>query len=250
MIKSRQQQDEQRRPVSKRALAIFLLLVGMVAGQTNPSHAPTPKPETPHLRFVKEYVRELIADEGLKVNGEKEFSEAKTPNEQFSTSIYVSKSVQLELRSQIAMLKSMRLSDPFDTLIPSLISFYQRQIELQQKLMDISSKFLTGPKPRVDYQALGAKVPEIRAELEDAQKAVFDAAALVFMTLIDQKPDSQGHVSHLLITKAEKADLQDQLGIMLKDEPDKGDHDYYISAAMVLRGGLQKGHKCADEPWD
>jgi hypothetical protein len=57
-------------------------------------------------------------------------------------------------------------------------------------------------------------------------------------------------VSHLLITKAEKADLQDQLEIMLKDEPEKGDHDYYISAAMILRAGLQKGHKCADEPWE
>ena len=102
----------------------------------------------------------------------------------------------------------------------------------------------------MDYQALAAKVPEIRAELDAVGKAEFQAAGLVFMTLIDQKPDSHGHVSHLLITKAEKAELQDQLDIMLKDEPDKGDHDYYISAAMVLRGGLQKGHKCADEPWD
>ena len=95
--------------MSKRALAIFLLLVGMAAGQTKPSHAPTPKPETPHLRFVKEYVRELVEDESLKINGEKEFGEAKTDNERFSTGIYVSKSVQVELRSQIAMLKSMRL---------------------------------------------------------------------------------------------------------------------------------------------
>jgi hypothetical protein len=70
------------------------------------------------------------------------------------------------------------------------------------------------------------------------------------MTLIDQKADSQGRVSHLLITRAEKADLQDQLAIMLKDEPEKGDHDYYISAAMILQGGLQKGYKCADEPWE
>jgi hypothetical protein len=54
----------------------------------------------------------------------------------------------------------------------------------------------------------------------------------------------------VLITKVEKADLQDQLDIILKDQPDKGDHDDYISAAMVLRGGLQKGHKCADKPWD
>ncbi len=236
--------------VNNRASVTLLLLASVAAGQAKPASVPTPKPETPHLRFVKEYVRQLIEDEGLKTNGEKELGEDKTPNEKFSTGIYFSKSTQLELRSQIAMLKSMRLNDPFDTLIPSLVSFYQRQIELHQKLIDIGNKFLGGPKASVDYQALAAKMPEIWAELDDARKAMFDATALVFMTLIDQKPDSQDHVSHLLITKAEKADLQDQLAIMLKDEPDKGDHDYYISAAMVLRGGLQREYECADEPWD
>jgi hypothetical protein len=223
----------------------------MAAGQAKPSRAPTRKPETPHLRFVKEFVRELIEDESLQKNGEKELAEAKTPNEQFSTGIYVSKSVQLELRSQIGILKSMRLNDPFETLIPTLIASSQRQIELHQKLIDISGKFVAGPREGVDYQAIAAKVPKIRAELDDARKVLFDAAALVFASVIDMKPDSQGHVSHLLITKAEKSDLLDQLEIILKDEPEnKGDHDFYISAAMILRGGLQKGHKCADEPWE
>jgi len=200
---------------------------------------------------VKEFVRELIEDESLKTNGEKELSGAKTPNEQFSAGIYYSKSTQLELRSQIAMLKSMRLKDPFDTLIPSLIGSYQQQIDLHQRLIDISGKFMAVvPKEGVDYQALAARVPEIRAELDEARKALFDAAALVFMSLIDMKADSQGHASHLLITKAEKADLENQLEILLKDVPEKGDQDYYISAAMILRGGLQKGYKCADDPWE
>jgi hypothetical protein len=236
--------------VSKRTIAALLLLTAIAVGQTKPANTRTHKPETPHLIFVKEYVRQLIDDESLKTAGEKELSEAKTLNEQFSTGIYFSKSMQLELRSQIAMLKSMSLNDPFDTLIPSLVRFYQRQIELYQSLIDIETKFLAGPKAGVDYQALGAKMPEIRAELDDARKGVFTVAAFVFMSLIDMKADSQGHVSHLLITKAERADLEDQLNVMLKDEPDKGDHDYYISAAMVLRGAFQKGHKCADEPWD
>jgi hypothetical protein len=231
-------------------LATLLLLAGVAAGQTKPAHAPTPKPETPHLRFVKEYVHELMEDESLKVTGQKELSEAKTTEEQISTGIYFSKSVQLELGSQIRMLNGMRLAKLFETLIPDLIGFYQRQVELHQSLIDINSKFIAGPRSAVDYSALAAKLPQIRAELEQTQKAVFEATPLVFMTLIDPKPDSQDHVSHLLTTKAEKADLQDQLDIMLKDEPDKGDHDYYIGAAMVLRGGLQKAHKCADEPWD
>lgn len=232
-------------------IAIALFLVNIAIGQTKPAHpAHGAKPETPHLNVVKEYVRELIEAEALKTNGQKELSEAKTPNEQFSAGIYYSKSTQLELRSEIRILQSMHLNDPFDTLIPSLIAFYQDQINLHQRLIDISDKFLAVPKEGVDYQALAAKLPEIRAELDDSRKSVFQAAALVFMTLIDEKPDSQGHVSHLVITKAEKAELQEQLDLMLKNEPDKGDHDYYISAAMVLQSGLQKGHKCADEPWD
>ena len=237
--------------MSKRTIVVLLLSVGIAAGQTHPSHAPAPNPETPHLRFVKEFVRELIEDESRKASGEKELGEAKTPNEKFSAGIYFSKSIQLELRSQINMLKTMRLKDPFDTLIPSLVSSYQLQINLHQKLIDISGKFMAVvPKEGVDYQALAAKMPEIRAELDEARKALFDAAALVFMSLVDMKADSQGHANHLLITKAEKAGLEDQLGIILKDLPEKGDQDYYISAAMILRGGLQKGFKCSDEPWE
>ncbi len=109
--------------------------------------------------------------------------------------------MQLELRSQVAVLNGMRLDAPYEELIPELVGFYKREIDLHQSLIEISSKFLGGPKPGVDYPALQAKVPQLRAELEDAQKAVFDATPLIFMTLIDSKPDSQGHVSHLVIKK-------------------------------------------------
>ena len=233
--------------MNRKALATLLLLVGVGVGQKRPAH---PKPDTPRLDFVNEYVRELISDEDIKKAGLKEVGGAKTIEEQFSTDIYFSRSVQLELRSQVRVLKGMRLSKPFDTLIPNLIGFYQHEIELHQNLIDLCTKFMGGPKPGVDYSALAAKMPQIRAELEQTQKAVFEATPLIFMALIDQKPDSQDHVSHLLITKAEKSDLQAQLGIMLKNVPDEGDQDYYISAAMVLRAGLQKGHKCSDDPWE
>lgn len=208
------------------------------------------KSETSHLVFVKEYIREITTDEELKTSVQKELSEDKTTNQQLSTGIYASKSIQLELRSQIAMLKSMRLDPPYETLIPDLVSFYRHQIELHQSLLEISSKFLAAPKPGVDYSALAAKMPQLRAELEATQKGVFEATPLVFMTLLDMKPDSQNHVSHLIITKQEKADLLSSLDIILKDQSEHGDHDYYISSAMVLRAALLKEYKCADEPWE
>jgi hypothetical protein len=233
-----------------KGMATVLLLMGLALGQNKHPNTKSFKQETPHFTFVKEYVRELISDEDLRNSAVKEFSEAQTPNQQFSTAIYIGKSVQLELRSQISILKGMRLNAPFDFLIPALISSYEQQIRLHQSLMDISGKLLAGPKPGVDYGALEAKVPQLRAELENAQKIIFESAAPVFMTLIDEKPDSQGHVSHLLITKAEKTDLQNQLEIILKDKPEHGDQDYYVSAAMILRSGFLKGHKCADESWE
>jgi hypothetical protein len=102
----------------KKRLASFLLLVGVVIAQKkNPAD---PRPETPRLVFVKEYVRELIADEDLKTTAEKEFAQAKSPAEQFSTGIYIGTSIQLELRSQIEMLKGMQLATPYETLIPDL----------------------------------------------------------------------------------------------------------------------------------
>ena len=70
------------------------------------------------------------------------------------------------------------------TTYESLIGFYQRQVELHQSLIDINSKFIAGPRSGVDYPALAAKMPQIRAELEQTQKAVFEATSLIFMTLI------------------------------------------------------------------
>ena len=198
---------------------------------------------------MKEYIRETTTSEEMMVSLQKELSEAKTPNEQFSTGIYASKSIQLELRSQIAMLKSMRLDSPYETLIPDLVGFYQHEVELHQSLLEISSKFLAGPKPGIDYSALAVKMPQLRAELETTQEGVFEATPLVFMTLLDMKPDSQNHVSHLIITKQERSDLLSSLDIILKDQPEHGDHDYYVSSAMVLRAALLKEYKCADETW-
>lgn len=85
------------------------------------------------------------------------------------------------------MLKGMQLATHYETLIPDLVTLYQCQIDLYQRLNEISAKFLAGPKPGVDYSSLAAEVPEIRAELEQLQNVVFAASALVFMTLVGRQ---------------------------------------------------------------
>jgi hypothetical protein len=187
---------------------LSLLLASIVLhpccfGQTNTKstrvsdkHSQTKKPETPHLVFVTEYIRELAAVENIRASGEKELKQGTTDNT-FTNMIHSSTLFQLELGSQISMLKGMNLKPPFEGLIPNITEFYKRKVALWQRMTDIGSAFVGGPKEGVDYSKLGAEMPQIRAQLEFIDHALFDISPMIFATLIDMKPDSKNHASHL-----------------------------------------------------
>jgi hypothetical protein len=164
--------------------------------------------------------------------------------------IHSSTLFQLELGSQMRMLREMNLNPPFETLIPNITAFYERKILLWKRMADIGRAFIGGPKPGVDYSKLGAEMPEIRANLEYIDRSLFDASPMVFGTLIDMKADSKGHASHLIITKAEREKLIDDITTDFSAKLDQKDQNLTVSAASVLKGYLLKDFKCSDEPWD
>ena len=207
------------------------------------------EPETPHLAFVTEYVRELGAIEAVRAGGEQE-SAAGKKDEVFSNAIHTSTLIQLELRSQIGMLKGMRLKPPFDDLTKTITGFYEEKVTLHQSMIDIASAFVGGPKPDVDYGKLAAEMPKIRASLEFVDNAIFEATPLIFATLIDQKPDSRNHVSHLIITKAERTKLLGDIAARFGSKLDQKNQNTTVSAASVLRAYLLKEFKCSDDPWE
>jgi hypothetical protein len=235
-------------------LVLLLLLVGLNCPPTFRSQKPekpqrTETPETPHLAFVTEYIRELAAIEDIRASGEKELKKGKQ-DEVLSTAIYTSTRMQLELRSDVKMLSDMRLKDPFDFLLPDITAFYEQKIELHQKLIDIASAILAGPKPGVDYGKQIAEMPKIRASLDDIDHTLFQAAPTIFATLIDPKPDSKNHASHLIVTKAEKKKLIEDLDLYFGTKLDQKDQNYTVGTASVLKGYFLKDFKCADEPWE
>jgi hypothetical protein len=209
------------------------------------------KPETPHLEFVTEYIRELAAVEQIRAVGEAENNQDKTNDKlPFAGAIHTSTLFELELGSQVEMLKGMRLSPPFDELIPNITGFYERKIVLWRRLGEISSAFIGGLRDDVDYSKLAAEMPKIRGELDFIDHSLLEATAAVFATLIDMKEDSKGHASHLIITKEEKARLISQLDDSFGTKLDQKDQNYTVSAATVLKDYLNKDFKCSDEPWD
>lgn len=69
------------------------------------------------------------------------------------------------------------------------------------------------------------------------------------MTLQDPRPDSHNHVSHLIITKAERDSLVQSLTTTFGNKMDEKDQNYGVSSATVLRNVLNE-HKCSDDPWE
>ncbi len=211
-------------------VAAFAVQFSFFFAQTNTKPArPTArpaKPETPHLAFVTEYIRELAAVERLRAAGEAENNQDKKDDKlPFASAIHTSTLFELELGSQVEMLKSMRLNKPFDFLIPTITAFYEREIVLWRRMRE-------------------------RGNLDFIDQALFEATPSVFATLIDMKEDSKGHASHLIITKEEEVGLISKLDDSFGAKLDQKDPNYIVGSARVLKDYLLKGYKCSDEPWD
>lgn len=82
---------------------------------------------------------------------------------------------QLELQSQIGMLKDMQLNPPFDDLPSSLAAFDEKKIELYRTMSEGCEAMISGPKPGVDYDAIAAQAPKLTATLDYVDHAIFEA---------------------------------------------------------------------------
>lgn len=208
---------------------------------------------SPRLEFVIEYIRELSAQENIRANGEKELADASTPNDQFTSAIHASTLMQIELQTQIQILKGMKLhfDPPLDTVVPTITGTYQEKFDLYQRLIDISSTMLAAPKPGVDYDAIVAEMPKLRAFLESEDQTLFQATPLVFFGLVDQRTDSKNHQNHLVITKDERSELLRQLAAGFGKNLEDKNPNYIVGSAMILNANLLKENlKSADEPWE
>ncbi len=108
-----------------------------------------------------------------------------------------------------------------------------------------------GPKPGVDYATLATRMPEITAEMEYADESIFKLTPLVFATLISDKSDSKNHLSHLIITRAERKTLVDTINRHFGSSLTEKNQDWTVSSASVLRTYLtEKSYKFSDDPWE
>jgi len=202
--------------------------------------------ETSRLAFVTEYVRELGVNEDMRALAAREIAE---PTDKNAAMIRGSTRIVLELTAQIGMLKGMNLNKPFDGLPRDIAEFYDQKIMVHNQMIAMATAFLSGPKPGVDYSAMMAEAPKLTATLEYIDRALFQATPLIFATLVDEKPDKDGHVSRLTITRAQRDGLVRSLQISFGKKLDLSDQNFTVASASVMRDYLSlKGYKCSDEP--
>ena len=219
-------------------LATLLLMAAPVLGLAA---------ETSHLAFVTEYVRELGANEQLRALAEKDVTE---PGSDSNAAIIRSSTRNiLELNAEIAALKEMKLDEHFASVPEAIAAFYEKKIDVYQQMIKLAKAFISGPKPNVDYGAMVAEAPKLTTAMQYIDHSLFQATPLVFAMLIADKPDGQGRMSRLRITRAERDHLLQSLQISFGAKMNNDDQNYIVGSATVLRDYLsKKGYKCADDP--
>lgn len=212
------------------------------------------KKETPHYEVVTEYIRSLSAVYQIQKASMKEQAErAEDPNptQRIMDSIRKFTKLKYEMQLSMNMLKNMHLKPPFETLISTTIELYQRKYKLYEESLKSSKILVSGtPKPGVNYDKMLARAPEITAEAEITDETIFKLMPLVFALLIDEKPDDEGHMSHLSITKEQKQKLIESIDSAFCDsisEENRDKMNWTVSSAYILKAYLQKDYKCLDE---
>ncbi len=209
------------------------------------------KKETSHYEVVDEYIRSLGTTYNLQQVAKKDIEVDNKSDDPaiagLMSGIRNSTRVKLELNYSIQKLKGMNLNNPFDTLLPTTIDFYKNKHELHDDLIKIATNLLSGPKPGVDYGKMAAIMPQITAQVEYIDESIFQLMPMVFALLIDTKPDSEGHMSHLNISTAQKLKLIDSINGYFGESLDQKDKNWTVSSAAVLKAYLLKDYKCTDE---
>jgi hypothetical protein len=217
-------------------------IIAIFFGMAVPSHAQ----ETSRLQFVTEYIRELGKLEQLRSRANDELNDG---SDKMAGCVRSATRFQLELQSQISMLRNVRLNPPFNELAANLATFNEQKQGLYKRMGEGCTALMLGPKPGVDYDVIVADAPKITAQLEYIDNAMFEASPMIFATLIDPVPDANNKMSKLIITSAERKKLIADIDSLFGAKLDQKNQNYVVSTASVLKAylGKEKGYSASDE---
>jgi hypothetical protein len=231
-------------------LMVILILLPILIVQAADAQPKANSKDTSPYNIVSEYIRSLSAVHRIQQTATNEAKEAGDDHMQsMMNAIRNFTRFKLELNASIGMLGSMRLTrKPFDDLIPATIFIYKEKVKLFDEDLQISKMFATPiPKPGVDYQKMATRMPEITAKIGYLDETLFQSMVIVCGLLIDEKPDSEGHMSHLNISTEQRQSMIDRIDSAFGESLNSKNTNYTVASAGMLKTFLQGSHKSTDE---
>ena len=211
------------------------------------AHSSTQPPETPHLAFVREFVREVEENEEILERTSREMAASTNSTDKLTATILAGERTILALQIDEDQLKSIRLRGEFQDLPALIIHAYDRKIELTQRVMVMAATAISDPNPEIGYRKLTGEGPTLAASAEIIDKALFQTTGLVVSTIIDRGEDKTGHLRRLTITRADRQQLIDDLASHLEDKINQIGQGYTMASASLIKG-LLLDRKCTDDP--
>lgn len=206
---------------------------------------PAQADETEQKRFANEFIREVSQLVSIRAQALKDFGT--NTHDQMMGCVRTDERLQLELGGFINNLKTFKLTGENSESPGLLMRLWGQESQVYEELGNLCETMLAGPKPGIDYGALTASAPKLTARIDYLDETLFQSTPLVVATLISNKPDAKGHVSFLILTKAERDDMVRTLNGSFPEINAK-EPKYLTASAQMIREYLTKrGYKMADE---
>lgn len=183
-----------------------------------------------------EFIREIGELEAIRTTNEKEMQEASVDGKLLVT-VHFCTQMRTELMLDVNMLHKLHFKDKDLTYTAyQLANLDQQKIGLYDETKKIAQAFISSnAKPNTDYGKLMARMPEIRAEIEDIDKSISkNITTLICLSLKDPKSPEW-----LVITKEQEEQLISELEGNFDERMHQKEMPYFVWAASLMHGFLK-----------
>ncbi len=223
----------------------MLVAAGLVAA--------TPAFATEKLEFFTTSVNQLGAQEKLR---EATLTAASGPADQkFDGCVRSTQAFAMRLRADAAGLREMKLEAPLGDMVPGIAGLNDTRADLQTQFSLVCAAMATGGRPPEELAQMAAAIPELGAQIKEADHMAFEGMPLMAQALYPDGVDPRDENVRLAITRAQRDALVAVIdqnfpgtvkGKTLQELMGNTNDSYCVASAAILKVFLTKD-KASDE---
>ena len=192
-----------------------------------------------NLGLFNEFIREIIVFHKIGEQGTREISEAKNANEQFATAIRNGERYKIECATNINLVKKLNIDEQFIFAKEYLIQWNYSKTIVMMDFAAISERLLLPPK---NYNPADDTIlaPKLTARSQQLDKDFMQISTAMLFMLVDEKPDANGNMSNLIITKKQKDKIIYDINLYFQKYENEQNTSYFIESALLIKDVFEK----------